>query len=64
MLGSRAFTVVMTDPPLSLRFNPGVAGERLIWAAGLLVLIAGQAALVGFLRAFLAGLVVGFLIAG
>jgi hypothetical protein len=46
-----------------LRFNPGVAGEPLILSAGLLVLIAGQAAaaaLVGFLRAFL----VGFLIAG
>jgi hypothetical protein len=50
-----------------LRFNPGVAGEPLIWSAGLLVLIAGQAALaalVGFLRAFLVGLVVGLLIAG
>jgi hypothetical protein len=57
----------ISGAPLSLRFNPGVAGEPLIWSAGLLVLIAGQAALaalVGFLRAFLVGLVVGFLIAG
>jgi hypothetical protein len=45
----------------------GVASEPLVGSAGLLVLIAGQAALavlVGFSRAFLVGLVVGFLIAG